>query len=164
MTVARRDIFETLGRVSVYFSTLEAELSEVLCVLVDREDEMLVATLIEGSTFSRTLDLLKKVARFKDAILEARIDRLLAVVEPLRKKRNSFVHGSWNLSPKLLDQGKVAVSDSRIKFEKSGSHKSWSKGTERKLSYQELQQYQTEVMRALKMTKELLQSLESEAT
>jgi hypothetical protein len=149
-----------LGRVSVLFSTLEAELGELLCALLDQEEPLLAATVLEHTTFARTLDLLEKVARFKDTVVEARITRLLAIIKPLRKRRNLFIHGYWDISTKFLSQGKVAVSDSKIEFTRMENRKTWRKGTNHTLAYQDLQEYQTEVMRALKMTKELLQTLE----
>ncbi len=161
--IARGDIFKILGRVSVLFSTLEAEIAELLCVLVHQEDPMLAATVLERSPFARNLELLKKVARFRDTRLESRVNRLWTIVTPLNKKRNLFVHGCWDISPMLLDQGKVGVSDSKINYKENKSRKTWRKGTDHVLTYQDLQEYQAEVMRALKMTRELLQALKNKA-
>ena len=86
----RGNIFETLGRVSVLFSTLEAELGGLLCLLAHKEEPLVAATLLEGIAFSRIIDLLEKIAPFKDLELEVRITRLLEIVSPLRKRRNPF--------------------------------------------------------------------------
>jgi len=161
--VTRANIFEILGRLSVLFSTLDAEVQTLLCLLVSKEDFMMAASLLEGITFARTLDSLEKVSRFQDTVMESRLTRLLSVIKPLRKKRNLFVHGCWDISPKLLDQGLVMVTDSKIQFEHSKNRKTWRKGKSQTVRYQDLQEYQTEVMRGLKMTKELLMSLENAA-
>jgi hypothetical protein len=161
--ITRANFFEILGRLSVLFSTLEAEIQTLLCRLLSKKDFMMAATVLEGNGFARTLILLKKASQFQDAVLESRVTRLLSVINPLRKKRNLFVHGCWDISPRLLDQGRVMVSDSKIKFEGNKNRKSWCKGMSQKLTYQELQEYQTEVMRGLKMAKELLMSLETDA-
>lgn len=76
------DIFQTLGRISVHFSTLEAQLEESLCVLANEEAPMLAATLLERSSFARKLELLEKIAKFKGRVLGARVKRLLRVAEP----------------------------------------------------------------------------------
>ena len=159
--IARGDIFKILGRVSVLFSTLEAEIAELLCVLVHQEEPMLAAVVLERNSFARNLELLEKVAPFRDERLESRVNRLVAIAKPLKKTRNLFVHGCWDISPKLLDQGKVVVSDSKINYNGNESRKTWRKGPDRVLTYRELQEYQTEVMRALKMTGELLQALKN---
>lgn len=123
---------------------------------------MLAATLIEGTTFARSLDLLEKTGRFKDAKIEFRISQLLEVARPLRKKRNLFIHGRWDISPTLLGKAKVAVSDSRIRFERKKNSKSWHRGAEHVIAYHELREYETEVMRALKVTRELEKFIEGE--
>jgi hypothetical protein len=149
--------------VSVLFSTLEAEIAKLLCVLVHQEEPMLAATVLERNSFARNLELLKKVARFRDTRIESRVNRLLAITSPLIENRNLFVHGCWDISHKLLDQGKVKVSGwKKVSYQGNESRKTWRKGTDRTLTYQELREYQAEVMRALKMTKELLQILEND--
>ena len=110
----------------------------------------------------RKLRLLEQVAKFRGRALETRIERLTALIRPLRKKRNLFIHGCWDLSPELLDQGKVAVTDSMVRYEESERGetriKSWKKGTRHVLTYQTLREFEAEVMRALKMTREVLPS------
>ena len=161
--VARDDIFKIVGRVSVLFSTLEAEIAKLLCMLVHQERPMLAATVLERNSFGQNLALLKKIAPFQDTRLESRVNRLLAVASPLKEKRNFFIHGRWDISPKLLNQGKIMVSNwKKISYQGNARHKSWRKGTDHILKYQELQEYQIGVMRALKMTEELLQKLEND--
>jgi hypothetical protein len=157
--IGRGDIFQTLGRISVHFSTLEGQLEESLCVLANEEAPMLAATLLGRSSFARNLELLENIAKFKGRIIEARVKRLLRVAKPLRKERNLFIHGRWDLS-QLLDEGKVAVTDARVQHEESGRAgmriMSWKKGTCHELTYNELREFETQVMRALKLARELL--------
>ena len=80
---------------------------------------MLAATLIERSPFARKIELLERVAKFKGKVFETRVNRLTAVIKPLRKRRNLFIHGCWYLSPKLLAQGEVAVTDSLVYYDES---------------------------------------------
>jgi hypothetical protein len=158
--VTQTKIFEMLGRLSALLSTLEADVQTLLCSLVSKEEFMMAATILEMSTFARTLDLLDKASHFQDSVLEGKIQRLLVVVKPLRRKRNLFVHGCWNLSPKLLDQGKVVVSESKVvRFDRGKNSKTWRRGIDHKFTYEELQTFQTEVTRSLKMAKELLSAL-----
>lgn len=161
--ILREEVFGMLGRVSVLFATLEAELGDLLCALAHPEEPLLAATLLERVSFGRTLQLLEEVAHFKGTAIEARIGRLLAVAKPLQKKRNRFVHGRWDLSARFLDQGKVAVADGTVEFSMRGNLRAWQKGKKHVVPYSELQEYQTEVMRALKLTKELLQTIENHA-
>lgn len=157
--MTKREIFSAIGRVSVLFSSLEAELEDLLCILADPEDPMLAATLVEGVSFAKILELLKKVVRFKDGAIEGKVLRLLDISTPLRSKRNLFVHGYWDMSEELLNHGKVTVRDSKIRFQAIGTRKSWRKGTDYTITYDDLRGYETEIMRALKITKELLKEL-----
>ena len=131
-------------------------------MLANEENPMLAATLLVRAPLERKLQLLKAVARFKGPAFEMRTKRLTAIIRPLQKKRNLFVHGCWDLSPELLDQGKVAVTDSTVRCEESERGvtriKSWKKGPRQVHTYQTLREFEAEVMRALKITREVLPS------
>ena len=158
----RADIFQTLGRIAVLFSTLEAELEESLCIMANEDNPMLAATLLIRTPLERKLQLLEQVAKFKKRTYEIRIKRLVGIIKPLRKKRNLFIHGYWDLSPELLNQGRVAVTESWVQYEESENvgirMKSWKKGSRQVLTYQQLREFETGVMRALEMTRSVLPS------
>jgi hypothetical protein len=160
--ITRADIFQTLGRIAVQFATLEAELEGSLCVLANEENPMLVATLISRSSSVRKVDLLEHIAKFKGKVIQMRVRRLARILEPLRKRRNLFIHGRWDLSPRLLDEGKVAVTDSIVQYDEStrrGMHlRTWTKGRRQVFTYHQLRQFETEVMRALRMLMEAFPS------
>ena len=121
---------------------------------------MLAATLLQRSRFSRKLELLEQIAKFEGRIVEARVKRLLRVAKPLRKTRNLFIHGCWDLSQKLLEEGKVAATNSNIQHEESRRGgmrmKSWKKGPCQVFTHNQLREFEAEVMRALEMARELL--------
>ncbi|MHB8173135.1 MAG: hypothetical protein ACYDFU_01570 [Nitrospirota bacterium] len=158
----RTDIFYILGQISVLFSTLEAEIEQLICFLVNHEEEMLTATLIEGNAFARNLNLLKKISHFKDEELGARVNRILTLTTPLRENRNLFIHGFWDISSNRIKDGKISVVSSKIWYEDHGNHKMWRKGKSHTFTYNELHDFKNNVMRALKTTKELNQRLELE--
>src|SRR5205823_1726398 len=88
----RSDIFATLGRITVHFATLEAQLEEGLCILANNENPAIAATILERATLARKVQLLERLIKFKATVMaeqasqerhEAELDRL--------KQHNAFM-------------------------------------------------------------------------
>jgi|GEM_PF-6736049 len=159
-SVTRGDVFQTMGRIAVQFAMLETQVAEGLCLLANDENPVLVACLLETSNFARNVDLLNKLAKSKGDRFSIRVERFVKSLTRLRKRRNLFVHGRWDLSPELLREGKVAVTDSFISYDSSegGGKKreSWTKGKKQILTHEDLRLVEADILRALKLSRELL--------
>ena len=130
--------------------------------MANEENPMIIASLLLRSGFGKKVVLLKQLAKFKDRQFELRVKRLTGILEPLGERRNLFIHGSWDLSPELLEQGKVAVTKSMVQYEENETNgiqmKSWRSGALQILTYEKLREFELEVMRAMKMATEVLPS------
>ncbi|MBL7134313.1 MAG: hypothetical protein ISS78_09475 [Phycisphaerae bacterium] len=113
-----------MGHISAIFSSLEFEMAEILAKLIDTTTGAIAGSYVaEQFTLSKTIDLINKVmpCRFPPSDNSfAQLTDLCNSVDQVRRQRNFFVHGRWNLEPKLLAAGKVVVQDKKWKLIKGG--------------------------------------------
>ena len=124
---SEREFYGLIGIVTVRFARLEAQLTELLSKLINPNNDLLTVTLTEDIFFAKTIEMIKKIGRMR-TIDDKIIHEIISGASSLRKERNNYMHGIWDI--KLKDNGYVAATCSRIKisFEQTGSRKLWSYG------------------------------------
>lgn len=134
---AIRDVYALLGRVAVLFAKLEAYVTDILGTLVHPNNDLLTATLTENLGFHKKLELIKKVGRFRSN-KESELNQLVADASSVRRQRNEFIHGIWEIDTDERGQVLARCQVRRIKFEKRGDEKKWRHSRTRRVKADEL--------------------------
>ncbi len=124
---SEREFYGLIGLVAVRFARLEAQLAELLSKIINPHNDLLAATLTEDMFFAKTLEMIKKIGRMR-TIDNKLMHEIISGANSLRKERNNYMHGIWDI--KLKDNGYVTATCShrKISFEQTGSGKLWSHG------------------------------------
>jgi hypothetical protein len=120
-----REFYGLIGLVAVRFAKMEAVLAELLGTLIHPEDNLLTVTLTENLTISKIIELIRKISPMR-GIYEDTINEIISEVNSIRKDRNSYIHGVWNIQGS--DNGDVVAicsSQTKIIFHRNGNEKRW---------------------------------------
>ncbi len=146
-----QDIQARLGRISMSFSSLEHEVVELITQIAFQDEWVLASAFIEKNSFSKNLDVLKSISRILIQSTDGKeIKEFVALANPLRVRRNSFIHGKWIINESTIKQKSVAVKDIRVKYKEEGLSREWRKGTTEMVSYSTLTQIEEDLELALR--------------
>jgi hypothetical protein len=123
------EFYAHLGYLSVQFARMEQTLHAMIAVMVTDDLNYLdLHSITERMSISSLTDILKKLNRIKSFEREL-VDKILELVEKVRKNRNLFIHGIW--SDPFVSEGKIMITcvDAKIvyevKEEDGGRTQSW---------------------------------------
>lgn len=126
------ELYALIGFVSIKFATIESRLSELLGTLIHPDEEFLTVTITKELFLNKTIELIKEVGLLRRSVNDKDIEEIVNLAKALKKERNDFVHGIWNVS--IQDNGdiKAICSRRRITYKKDERGKWWSYGDEPK--------------------------------
>ncbi|MGD8782684.1 MAG: hypothetical protein PVH88_27480 [Ignavibacteria bacterium] len=121
------ELYSLLGLVTIRFAKLESKLTELLSTLIHPDDSLLSATLTEDIFLFKTIELIEKVGRIR-ILNDKKIKEIVSSANSLRKERNYFIHGDWEVKSKINGSVKAVCYRPKITFKQNETTKLWKRG------------------------------------
>jgi hypothetical protein len=117
------------AKVAMKFAYLEWEVHILLGDIIDSGEGFGVGMLAcNDYSFAKKIDKLKELAEFRlyeDVELASLIRELCNKIDDLRQVRNSFIHGNWMMSDKLINNEKMLLNSGSYRKCKQKGMVSW---------------------------------------
>jgi hypothetical protein len=91
-----REFYGLLGLVAVRFARMESQLIALLGILINPREEWLMESLTEGFNISRSIDMIRKISSMRIELSDE-LDVITEVIDKIRKSRNAYIHGVWEI-------------------------------------------------------------------
>jgi len=145
--MSNTDICGLLGKISIYFATIEHRLIDNLAYLLTKSDNTLVSPyVLDRFPISQLIQRIQSVAELRlweYPVLFDELKQVLKIIDGLRLQRNLFVHGDW-LTEELEENSKyVTVLDYKPILDKDSGF--WKYMNVEKVSHKELEEMFAEV-------------------
>jgi len=119
------EIEKAIGRVAIYFSSLENTISRVIGLLISEQDTEIGDVITSELSFKQLVGMLQNIFKHKsDSEVEIKkLDKILYRAIKISDERNAIIHSLWLQIP--------GDSEEYIRLKKTAKHKKNSKGVQR---------------------------------
>jgi len=160
-TILQKELYEKVGELSILYAKLEFNVSKILSMLINSDDETISIYLLERNTLQKNLELLRNFNRLRDFRSDD-IEQLMISINKVKDRRNLFIHGLWS-KPSIREGQKIAYCEERkIKYTKQNErgHQQWNFNTFYKFTYDDLGEQIGEIRNIIDIQKRLIKELD----
>ena len=119
------ELEKAIGRVTIYFSSLENTISRLIALLIGEQGTEIGVAITSELPFKQLVGMLQNIFRYKsnNADKITKLDKLLKSAFAISNERNKLIHSVWAMIPNRDDE--------YIRFKNNAKYKKNSNGIQR---------------------------------
>ncbi|NQU86897.1 MAG: hypothetical protein HQ541_14170 [Mariniphaga sp.] len=125
----KKEIYASLGLLSIKFAIMEYNLIEILINLINNEEDLITLHLIEKNNITRNIEFIEKINKIK-SFYPDHINNLLSNIKHIKRDRNLLIHGLWKEPYESKNDVEVLCEERKIKYTEqktiAGLRKTWN--------------------------------------
>ncbi len=162
MTALEQSFYAQIGMISIEFAKLESLIRDIICLLINPDDEFVTQLVIQENSISQNQKLLSQLNKYK-SIEEEGIKHLNKKIDKLRINRNLFIHGVWSIFQKEGNpEPKYICSTKRVHFKDGPYGRVTIRNTHDKFSFTDLEKESSDIIECVRIASELFNKIEKD--
>ena len=122
----KKEMYASLGLLSVKFAIMEYNLIQILINLINNDEDLVTLHLIGKNNITHNIEFIEKLNKIRDFHPE-HIKNLLSEIKHIKGDRNLLIHGLWKDPIQFQNDVEVLCEERKIRYTEQKTNKGLTK-------------------------------------